>query len=41
MKMITIDKLYDSLRENQFEVKVSEELVQRARLPIERMLSVA
>jgi quinolinate synthase len=41
MKMITIDKLYDSLREGQFEVKVPEELVQRARLPIERMLSVA
>jgi quinolinate synthase len=41
MKMITIEKLYDSLREGQFEVKVPEELVQQARLPIERMLSVA
>ncbi len=41
MKMITIDKLYDSLRERQFEVKVPEELVERARLPIKRMLSVA
>jgi quinolinate synthase len=41
MKMITIDKLYDSLRERQFEVKVPEELIERARLPIERMLSVA
>lgn len=41
MKMITLEKLHASLKKNQFEVKVPEELVERARLPIERMLSVA
>lgn len=41
MKMITLEKLYDSLMENQFEVKVPEELARQAKLPIDRMLSVA
>ncbi|MCW9708576.1 quinolinate synthase NadA [Fodinibius salsisoli] len=41
MKMITLEKLYESLKYNQHEVKVPKELAERAHLPIERMLSVA
>jgi len=41
MKMITLEKLYDSLKNDQHEVKVSGELAERAHLPIERMLSIA
>jgi quinolinate synthase len=41
MKMITLEKLYDSLKYDQHEVKVPEQLAERAHLPIERMLSIA
>lgn len=41
MKMITLEKLYDSLNHDQYEVKVDAELAERAHLPIERMLSIA
>jgi quinolinate synthase len=40
MKMITLEKLLDSLRYERYEVKVDAELAQRAKLPIERMLAV-
>jgi quinolinate synthase len=40
MKMITLPKLRDSLRDMKFEVKVDEALAERARLPIERMVSI-
>jgi len=40
MKMITLPKLRDSLRDMKFEVKVDEQLARRARLPIERMVSI-
>ena len=40
MKMITLPKLRDSLREMQFEVRVSPEIAARARLPIERMVAI-
>jgi quinolinate synthase len=40
MKMITLPKLRDSLREMRFEVKVPEEIAARARLPIERMVAI-
>ncbi|MDH7604225.1 MAG: quinolinate synthase NadA [Melioribacter sp.] len=40
MKMITLEKLYNSLRNELYEVKVPEEIAQKARLPIERMLSI-
>ena len=40
MKMITLEKLYDSLRYEQFEVKVPEDIARLAKLPIERMLSI-
>ena len=40
MKMITLPKLRDSLREMQFEVSVPAEIAERARLPIERMVAI-
>jgi quinolinate synthase len=40
MKMITLPKLRDSLRELKFEVRVPEEIAERARLPIERMVAI-
>ncbi len=40
MKMITLPKLRDSLRELRFEVKVPPEIAERARVPIERMVAI-
>ena len=40
MKMITLPKLRDSLRELRFEVRVDPVLAERARLPIERMVAI-
>jgi quinolinate synthase len=40
MKMITLPKLRDSLRELRFEVSVPEEIAERARIPIERMVAI-
>jgi quinolinate synthase len=40
MKMITLPKLRDSLRDLKFEVKVPPEIAERARLPIERMVAI-
>lgn len=40
MKMITPEKLYLSLLNEEFEVKVPAELADKARLPIERMLNI-
>jgi quinolinate synthase len=40
MKMITLPKLRDSLREMRYEVKVPPEIAARARLPIERMVAI-
>ena len=41
MKMITLPKLRDALRDLSPQVKVPEHLAERARLPIERMVSIA
>lgn len=41
MKMITLEKLYDSLKYNQHEVKVPADLAEKAYLPIQRMLEIA
>lgn len=41
MKMITLEKLHDSLKYDRYEVKVPVDLAEQARLPIERMLSIA
>jgi quinolinate synthase len=40
MKMITLPKLRDSLRDLQFEVRVPEAIAERARVPIERMVAI-
>ncbi|MTI87845.1 MAG: quinolinate synthase NadA [Balneolaceae bacterium] len=40
MKMITLENLHEALQYNQYEVKVPEELAQKAKLPIERMLAI-
>jgi quinolinate synthase len=40
MKMITLPKLRDSLLEMRFEVSVPDEIAERARLPIERMVAI-
>ena len=40
MKMITLPKVRDSLREMRYEVKVSPEIAERAKLPIERMVAI-
>lgn len=39
MKMITLEKLYNCLLNDEFEVRVDEKLANRALLPINRMLS--
>ena len=41
MKMITLDNVYDSLVNEKFEVKVPKNIAQKARLAINRMLSIS
>ena len=40
MKMISVDKLHKSLRDDVYPVIVEKELADKARLPIERMISI-
>jgi quinolinate synthase len=40
MKMITLEKLRDSLRDMKFEVRVPPEIAERARVPIDRMVAI-
>lgn len=40
MKMITLPKLRDSLRDMKYEVKVDQAIAEKALLPIERMVSI-
>jgi quinolinate synthase len=40
MKMITLPKLRDALRDMTGEVKVDPTLAERARIPIERMVAI-
>jgi quinolinate synthase len=40
MKMITLPKVRDSLRDLKYEVRVDPELAERARVPIERMVAI-
>lgn len=40
MKMITVEKLYDALLNEKYEVKVPKEIADRARIPIERMMKI-
>jgi quinolinate synthase len=41
MKMITLPKLRDSLRDLQPQVSVDPEIAERARIPIERMVAIS
>lgn len=41
MKMITLDKVYASLKEDKYEVRVPKDIAQKARLAIERMLAIS
>jgi quinolinate synthase len=41
MKMITLPKLHDTLRDGEPEVKVPEDVAARARVPIERMVAIS
>jgi quinolinate synthase len=41
MKMITLPKVRDALRDGRPEVKVPPEIAERARLPIERMVAIS
>ena len=41
MKMITLDKVYASLKEDKYEVKVPKEIAQKARLAIDKMLAIS
>lgn len=41
MKMITLDKVYASLKESKYEVKVPKKIAQKAQLAIERMLAIS
>ena len=40
MKMITLEKVRDSLRDDVYRVEVPAGIAQRARLPIERMIAI-
>jgi quinolinate synthase len=40
MKMITLPKLRDALREMKYEVRVPPEIAERARVPIDRMVAI-
>ncbi|HSZ70585.1 MAG TPA: quinolinate synthase NadA [Solirubrobacteraceae bacterium] len=40
MKMITLPKLRDALREMKYEVRVPAEIAERARIPIDRMVEI-
>jgi len=40
MKMITLPKLRDALRERKYEVRVPETIAARARVPIDRMVAI-
>lgn len=41
MKMITLEKLLNSLKNLEFEVKVPKEIARKARIPIQRMLELS
>jgi len=40
MKMITLEKVYASLMEDKYEVKVPKQIADKARLAIERMVAI-
>ncbi|MGB1582826.1 MAG: quinolinate synthase NadA [Solirubrobacterales bacterium] len=40
MKTITLERLRDSLRDDKFVVEIDPTIAERARVPIERMISI-
>jgi quinolinate synthase len=40
MKMITLPKLRDALRDMKYEVRVPVDIAERARIPIDRMVAL-
>jgi quinolinate synthase len=40
MKMITLPKVRDALREMKYEVRVPAAIAERARVPIDRMVAI-
>jgi len=40
MKMITLEKVYESLKNLKYEVILSEEVIKKAYAPIKRMLEI-
>jgi len=38
--MITLEKVYNSLLSEKYEIRVNEEIASKARLSIERMISI-
>ena len=40
MKMITLPKVRDSLRDEKYEVRVPPQIAERAKLPIRRMVEI-
>jgi quinolinate synthase len=40
MKMITLPKVRDALRDLKFEVRVPQDVAERARVPIDRMVAI-
>jgi quinolinate synthase len=40
MKMITMEKIYNSLKNNYFEICIDEKIAKRAGMPIERMIDI-
>ena len=41
MKMITLEKVYASLRDEKYQVKVPKNIAKKAQLAIERMLAIS
>ena len=41
MKMNTLEKLYDCMADLAPQIQLSDEIIERARLPIERMLEIS
>jgi quinolinate synthase len=41
MKLVTLKKLFAAIEEEKYEVKVPQQLADKARIPIERMLSIS
>ena len=40
MKIISLKKIYDAIRFNQFQIEVDKDIIDRARLSIDRMFEI-